>query len=91
MDIADRQAVLDLGRRYEITGIVHLAEGGVGVPSLTEDVRVSADPLMIMLRVAHEWGVPRISIASANRGVRGRGMSPLHEDASMTMTAPLPV
>jgi UDP-glucose 4-epimerase len=90
VDIADRQAVLDLGRRYEITGIVHLAESGVGVPSLTEDVRLSADPLMNMLRAAHEWGVPRISIASAIGVYVDAGKSPLSEDLPLTMTATYP-
>ncbi len=90
LDITDRQAVLDLGRRYEITGIVHLAEGGVGVPSLTEEVRLDASPLMNMLQAAHDWGVARISVASAIGVYVDVGPSPLREDVRLPMTATLP-
>src|SRR5258705_12783587 len=65
LDITDREAVLALGKQYKITGIVHLAESGIGVPSLTEDVRPNAGPLLNMLQAAHDWEVPRISVASA--------------------------
>jgi UDP-glucose 4-epimerase len=91
LDITDRRAFLDFGTRYKITGIVHLAESGVGVPSLTEDVPLSAAPLMNVIHAADRWEVPRVSVASAIGVYIGAGDSPLREDLPLPMTATHPI
>ncbi|HWE89674.1 MAG TPA: NAD(P)-dependent oxidoreductase [Pseudonocardiaceae bacterium] len=91
VDVADAQAVLDVGSRHEITGIVHLAERGLGVPTLAGDGPRNAAPLMNVLRAAREWGVRRVSIASAIGVYMNAGHSPLREDLPLPMTASHPL
>jgi UDP-glucose 4-epimerase len=91
LDITDQQAILDLGKRYKITGIVHLAEGGFGVPGLTQDVRLHVEALMNVLQAAHDWEVSRVAIASTIGVYAGAGTSPLTEDMPLPMTAPHPI
>jgi UDP-glucose 4-epimerase len=91
VDLTDRQAVLDLGERHTFTGIVHLAEGGIGVPSLTEHVPLGAAPLMNVLAAADAWGVRRVSVASAIGVYMHIEDIPLHEDVPMPMTASHPI
>jgi UDP-glucose 4-epimerase len=90
-DLNDRDAVLDLGRRHTITGIVHLAEGGIGIPSLAEEVQLSAAPLMNVLHAARAWGVGRVTVASAIGVYLDAGESPLREDIPLPLTATHPI
>jgi UDP-glucose 4-epimerase len=91
LDLNDRQAVFDLGKQYDITGIVHLAEGGLGVPSLTEDSPLTAAPLINVLQAAQEWGVTRVSVASTIGVYGGVEGNPLREDSPLAMTASQPI
>ncbi len=62
----------------------------MGLPSLTEEVELSAAPLMNVLAAAHAWGVARVSVASAIGVYVDAGPSPLREDLPLTMTATYP-
>ncbi|MFD4230770.1 NAD-dependent epimerase/dehydratase family protein [Streptomyces sp. NPDC058545] len=90
-DVADREALLAIGHRHDITGIVHLA-GSYPWPPVpdapVEATRQALDGLLNIAQAAQEWGVPRLGVASTIGvyfGARNEG--PLREDAPLPMSA----
>ncbi|MFE4919120.1 NAD(P)-dependent oxidoreductase [Streptomyces sp. NBC_01724] len=90
-DVADREALLAIGRRHDITGIVHLA-GSYPWPPVpdapVEATRQALDGLLNIAQAAQEWGVRRLGVASTIGvyfGARNEG--PLREDAPLPMSA----
>ncbi|WNO68488.1 NAD(P)-dependent oxidoreductase [Streptomyces sp. AM2-3-1] len=90
-DVADRDALLAIGRRHDITGIVHLA-GSYPWPPVpdapVEATRQALDGLLNIAQAAQEWGVRRLGVASTIGvyfGARNEG--PLREDAPLPMSA----
>ncbi|WP_037908888.1 NAD-dependent epimerase/dehydratase family protein [Actinacidiphila yeochonensis] len=90
-DVTDREALLAIGRRHEITGIVHLA-GSYPWPPFpagpVEATRKALDGLLNIAEAAQEWGVRRLGIASTIGvyfGVAHEG--PAREDAPLSMGA----
>jgi UDP-glucose 4-epimerase len=91
-DVADLAALLDVGARHKITGIVHLAGSMPWPPSSAEPVeaaRSAIGSLLNVLRAAQSWGVPRVGVASTI-GVYGglTGEGALREDMPLPMTSP---
>ena len=93
-DVADLDALRTVGARHTITGIVHLAgypapRGSVGGIESTEDLLRG---LINVVRVASEWDVRRIGLASTI-GVYGgvQHIGPLTEDMPVLLTAPHPI
>ena len=93
-DVADLATLRAIGRRHEITGIVHLAGypaphgSGGGVDATARLL----DGLVDIGRVAQEWGVHRVGLASTI-GVYG-GVAhdgPLTEDLPLLLTSPHPI
>lgn len=72
VDVADRDAMLGIGERYAIGGIVHLADPALahlGDPSaapatLVADMRAGADTLFNVIECAIAWDVRRVTVAS---------------------------
>jgi UDP-glucose 4-epimerase len=64
LDLVDEGGLLDLGRRHNITGIVHLAAGGFHGVSPLEYVSRSSQILFGVLDAAQRWGVKRVCLAS---------------------------
>ena len=93
-DVADLDSLRAIGGRHEITGIVHLA--GYPAPRGTaggiEATQGLLDGLLNIARVAAEWGVRRVSLAST-LGVYGgiQHSGPLTEDLPVLLTAPHPI
>ena len=93
-DVADLSALRAIGERHEITGIAHLA--GYPAPRGTaggiEATAGLLDGLLNIARVAAEWGVRRVSLAST-LGVYGgiAHSGPLTEDLPVLLTAPHPI
>ncbi|MCD2462596.1 NAD(P)-dependent oxidoreductase [Streptomyces sp. MBT42] len=90
-DITDREALLAVGRRHDITGIVHLA-GSYPWPPVpdapVEATRKSLDGLLNIVEAAQQWGVRRLGIASTIGVYFGAANDgPLREDAPLSMTA----
>ena len=93
IDVCDRDAMLGLGDRHAIGGIVHLADpalvhlgdASAGAATLVADMRAGADALFNVLECSIAWDVQRVTVASTI-GVYGgvpdlRGVSeelPLH-------------
>ncbi|QPZ38894.1 NAD-dependent epimerase/dehydratase family protein [Paramicrobacterium chengjingii] len=94
-DVTDRDAVLDVGRRHRITGIVHLAgyaEWLSGPDAAAPAARRALSPLFNIIDAAQTWGVDRVSVASTigvYGGVDAEG--PLREDMPVLLSAPHPI
>ena len=91
-DITDRAALLDVGARHKITGIVHLAGSMPWPPSPDETVeasRTALGGLFNVIEAAQAWGVERLGVASTI-GVYGGlpAEGALREDMPLLMTSP---
>jgi UDP-glucose 4-epimerase len=90
-DLTDLDALLAIGARYKITGIVHLA-GSVPWPPASDQpvaaARKAVGSLLNVMDAALAWDVGRVGVASTV-GVYG-GVSaggPLHEDLHLPMAS----
>jgi UDP-glucose 4-epimerase len=87
LDMTDEAAFLEIGRRHEITGIVHLAAGRYDLPDPIEYLRAETLGLLNALKAATEWGVRRFSVASAIAAYIGVDGVPWREDAPLPVVA----
>jgi UDP-glucose 4-epimerase len=87
LDTADRSAFLDIGKRHEITGIVHLAAARHDLPDPVEFLRADAIGLLTALEAATRWGVRRFSVASSIAVYAGVAAVPWREDAPLPAVA----
>src|SRR5579871_4563070 len=93
LDIADAQKLLSLGKKYKITGIVHLATGGLPARpgadafELVKDIQATVTGIATMFQAAQEWNVKRISLASAPVVYNGVSELPWRDDQPLPMTA----
>ncbi|MGP8304465.1 NAD-dependent epimerase/dehydratase family protein [Streptomyces inhibens] len=90
-DVADRDALLKIGQRHHITGIVHLA-GSYPWPPVPdapiEATRQALGGLLNIAQAAQEWGVRRLGVASTIGVYFGANNDgPLREDAPLPMSA----
>jgi UDP-glucose 4-epimerase len=90
-DVTDLGALLEIGTRHKITGIIHLAGSVPWPPGADPPVagaRKAVGSLLNVLQAAGDWKVPRVGIASTI-GVYGgtTAESPLREDVPLPMTA----
>jgi UDP-glucose 4-epimerase len=93
VDLADRDALLELGERHAITGIVHLAAAGFPGDQPLEYVRLSCQVLLNVLEAAQRWNVGRVCLASTI-GVYAGAVDkpgPLHEDTPLLLHASAPL
>jgi UDP-glucose 4-epimerase len=87
LDTTDEVAFVDIGKRHEITGIVHLAAGRYDLPDPVEYLRAETLGLLNALKAATVWGVRRFSVASTIGVYAGVGEVPWREDASLPVVA----
>ena len=93
-DVTDLDALRAVGARHRITGIVHLAgypapRGSIGGVEATEDLFRG---FVNIVRVASEWDVRRIGLASTLGVYSGvQHVGPLTEDMPVLLTAPHPI
>ena len=93
-DVADLDSLRAIGSRHMITGIVHLAgypapRGSIGGVDATRSL---LDGLLNIVRVAQDWGVARIGLASTigvYAGLTHQGL--LTEDLPVRLSAPHPI
>jgi UDP-glucose 4-epimerase len=91
VDVNDPAALLAVGDRHKITGIVHLAGSVPWPPGAYEPVdgaRQAVGSLFNVVQAAAKWGVSRVGVASTI-GVYGGadGGSPWQEDTPLPMTS----
>ena len=90
-DITDLGALLAIGARHNVTGIIHLAGSVPWPPGAAEPVdgaRTAIGSLLNVLQAACQWRVPRVGVASTigvYGGVEPGG--PLREDVPLPMVA----
>jgi UDP-glucose 4-epimerase len=88
LDTTDEPSFLDIGKRHEITGIVHLAAGRYDLPDPVEYLRAETLGLLNALGAATVWGVRRFSVASSIGAYAGVDEVPWREDAPLPVLAP---
>lgn len=81
LDVTSGHDVIDLARRYRVTGIVHLAVPGLGALSAAEDYRVNLVGFLNILEAARVSDVKRVSLASSVAVYAGLSEGPFQEDA----------
>jgi UDP-glucose 4-epimerase len=98
LDVFDLDALLALGKRYPVTGIVHLiAGGGLTVRpgseprEVAEPIHAAVSSVVNVLQAAYEWGVRRITLASAPVVYNGAPGLPWREEQPLPMTAAFPM
>jgi UDP-glucose 4-epimerase len=87
LDTADEATFLDIGKRHEITGIVHLAAARHDLPDPVEYLRADTLGLLNALEAATVWGVRRFSVASTIGVYAGVDEVPWREDAPLPVVA----
>jgi UDP-glucose 4-epimerase len=88
LDTTDEATFLDIGKRHEITGIVHLAAARYDLPDPVEYLRGESVALLNALKAATVWGVRRFSVASSIGVYVGIDEVPWREDAPLPVVAP---
>lgn len=88
LDTTDGAAFLDIGKRHEITGIVHLAAGRFDLPDPIAYLRAESTALLNALEAARAWGVRRFSVASSIGAYAGVDETPWREEAPLPVVAP---
>jgi nucleoside-diphosphate-sugar epimerase len=87
LDTTDEASFLDIGKRHEITGIVHLAAARYDLPDAAEYLRADTLGLLNALNAATAWGVRRFAVASSIAVYLGVDEVPLREDAPLPAVA----
>jgi UDP-glucose 4-epimerase len=93
LDITNRSALLEIGGRHAITGIIHLADPGPWRSDPQEYFRLSMNALLNILEAAETWKARRVAIASTigiYMGLESSGVA-LREDLPLPMLALHPI
>ncbi|QKG25955.1 NAD-dependent epimerase/dehydratase family protein [Actinomadura verrucosospora] len=91
LDMADRDAFLALGDRYDVTGIVHLASTPLRGTDVVAEMRANTSGLLNAFEAARAWGVRRVCVASTIGVYAGVRDSPFREDAPLPPGVPHPI
>jgi UDP-glucose 4-epimerase len=89
LDVTNKDQLMEIGKKHNITGIVHLAVPALNALSPYEDFNVNMNGLMNILEAGKEWGVKRVGLASSTGvygGVRGPNGANT-EDMLLTVTS----
>jgi UDP-glucose 4-epimerase len=66
LDVTDKDRLMEIGKKYKVTGITHLAVPALNALSANDDFRVNMFGLLNILEAGQEWEVKRIGLASSN-------------------------
>jgi nucleoside-diphosphate-sugar epimerase len=88
LDVTDRDAFLALGKRHDLSDIVHLA-GSIPGDDPVAYFRADLTGLLNALDAARTWGVRRFAVASSLGNYIGQAEVPWHEGLALP-TAELP-
>lgn len=91
LEAADRASWEAIGRRHPVTGIVHLAAGGLGATDVLEDARANILALLNALDAAAGWRVRRLALASSIGVYAGVAERPWREEMPLPMLGALPI
>jgi UDP-glucose 4-epimerase len=91
LDTTDSDALMEIGTRHKIDGIIHLATPGLGALDAAGDYRVNMYSLLNVMEAARIWEVRRLGIASSIAVYTGVQDGPFTEDMPLRMTPSYPV
>ena len=86
LDVTDAEALLTLGTKYKVDGLIHLATPGLGALDAAGDFRVNMSSLLNVLEAARTWEVKRLGIASSVTVYGGIQNGPFTEDMPLRTT-----
>ena len=87
VDVTDREGLLALGEKHDITSICHLAVTGLGAFDAIGDMRVNLTGLMNVMEAGVQWGVSRVSLASSIAIYSSVPEGPFREDMPLPIYA----
>jgi UDP-glucose 4-epimerase len=90
VDTTSPFAVIEVARKHQVTGIIHLAVTGLGAMSAADDYRVNMTGLINVLEAGRLAGVKRISLASSNAVYAGQPHGPFREEMDLRLKAGFP-
>ncbi len=85
LDVTDTDRLMEIGKKYSITAIAHLAVPALNVLSPAEDFRVNTTGLLNILEAARTWEVKRLGLASSNTVYSGVPRGPFKEDMPLRL------
>jgi len=91
LDATDGAALMEIGKRHKIDGIIHLATPGLGALDAAGDFKMNMWSLLNCLEAADAWGVKRLGIASSVTVYSGVNDGPFTEDLPLRTTPGNPV
>ena len=86
LDVTDADRLMEIGKRYKIDGILHLATPGLGALDAAGDYRMNMFSLINVLEAARTWEVRRLGLASSVGVYTGVANGPFYEDMPLRTT-----
>src|ERR1700685_2522327 len=80
LDVTNADRLAEIGKKYPITKIAHLAVPGMNALSASDDLRTNMFGLINLLETAESWGVARVGVASSGAVYTGTSEVPQRED-----------
>jgi UDP-glucose 4-epimerase len=90
LDVTDADRLAEIGKKFPITKIAHLAVPGMGALSASQDFRTNMFGLINLLEAAETWGVERIGVASSGAVYSGTSDAPQREDVRVPLVGTNP-
>ncbi len=87
LDLADGWALLDVLKRYAVTGVVHLASPGLGAAT-TQAYGSGLSALVNLLEAGRQHGVSRLTVASSVAVYANVDPGPWREDMPLPVESP---
>lgn len=87
LDVTDEASFLELGKRYSITGLVHLSAARFDLADPVAYLRADSVGLLNALSAARSWGVRRFAFASTIGAYAGVAETPLVESLPLPVVA----
>jgi UDP-glucose 4-epimerase len=97
VDVMNLDSLMAIGKKYPITGIVNLVTGGMPIApdadalELVKDVQATVVAIANSVKAASEWGVKRVTFASAPVVYNGITDQPWKEDQLLPLSATNPM
>ena len=90
LDIRDADAVRDVMRKHDVTGIIHLAVPGLGALGPAEEYRTNMLGLLNIREAARLGGVKRVSLGSSSTVYQGLPEGPFREEQPIPIESTQP-
>jgi UDP-glucose 4-epimerase len=87
-DCTDLAGLVEVGKRHEITGVIHLAAAPLSHDAPLDNLEENVMAFFTVLRAARRWGVGRVVQASTIGVYGGVTASVYHEDLPLPIASP---